>query len=120
MNERNVNPIAIPCVDCEQEIPTLWVSDVIAAADFYTKKLGFKLAFTWANPPEMAGVKVGEVSIHLAQGPPAPHPDGPSVYFVIGDADELCLFHQANGVEVVRPLGDRPYGLRDYTIRDPH
>jgi hypothetical protein len=25
----------------------------------------------------------------------------------------------ANGVEIIRPPGDRPYELRDYFIRDP-
>jgi hypothetical protein len=23
------------------------------------------------------------------------------------------------GAEIVKPPGDRPYGLRDYTVRDP-
>jgi len=25
-----------------------------------------------------------------------------------------------DGVEIAQPLGDRPYGLRDYTVRDLH
>ena len=40
-----------PDVDCEQTHSALPVSDVAAAADFYTKKLGFTLAFTWGDPP---------------------------------------------------------------------
>ena len=28
------------------------------------------------------------------------------------------IFHRANGVEVVNPLGDRPWGMRDYAVRD--
>jgi hypothetical protein len=40
------------------------------------------------------------------------------VFFVVGDADELYEFQRANGVEVVEPPGDRPWGLRDYTVRD--
>ncbi|MGH9905054.1 MAG: VOC family protein [Pyrinomonadaceae bacterium] len=94
------------------------VSDVIAAADFYTKKLGFKLAFTWGEPPTMAGVNLGHVQIFLEQG--SPNPNGCSVYFVVGDADELYEFQRANGVEVVVSPEDRAYGLRDYTVRDLH
>jgi hypothetical protein len=40
------------------------------------------------------------------------------VYFVIGDADELYEFHRGNGVEIVEGPHDRPYRLRDYTVRD--
>jgi len=54
---------ATPDVDCEQLHPALLVSDVLAAVDFYTKKLGFRLAFTSGVPPEMAGVNLGQVQI---------------------------------------------------------
>src|SRR6266851_5243232 len=102
---------AVPRVDCEQHHAALSVSDVLAAADYYTTKLGFFLAFTWGDPPGMAGVNLGHVQIFLEQG--TPNPKGCSVYFVIGDADELYEFQRANGVEIVEPPGDRPWGLRD-------
>jgi catechol 2,3-dioxygenase-like lactoylglutathione lyase family enzyme len=119
----------IPKIECQQQHPSLAVTDVLAAADFYTKKLGFMLVFTWGAPPTMAGVNLGHVQMFLEQGTPSPK--GCSVYFVIGDADEfvggavtaasltaLYEFQRANGVEVVEPPGDRPWGLRDYTVRD--
>src|SRR6266850_6573280 len=108
---------AAPQVQCEQHHPSLSVSDIRAAVDFYTNKLGFWLAFTWGDPPMMAGVNLGQVQIFLEQGTPTPQ--GCSVYFVIGDADELYEFQRAKGVEVVEPPGDRPWGLRDYSVRDP-
>ena len=107
---------AAPAVDCEQHHPGLRVPDVLAAADFYRKQLGFQLGFTWGDPPRMAGVTLDRVQIFLEQGPPSPA--GCSLYFVVGDADELFAFHQANGVEIVEPPADRPYDLRDYTVRD--
>lgn len=107
---------ATPNVDCEQIHPALSVSDVLAAADFYTKKLGFKLAFTWGDPPSIAGVNLGQVQMFLEQG--TPHPKGCAVYFIVGNADELHEFHLANGVEIVEPPGDRHYAIRDYRIRD--
>lgn len=109
-----------PIVECEQHHPSLWVPDVRAAVDFYTTKLGFKLGFTWGEPPEMAGVSLGKVSVHLARGNFTPNPDSCTVYFVVGDADELHGFHRAGGVEIVTPPEDRAYGLRDYSIRDPY
>ncbi|HWM91610.1 MAG TPA: VOC family protein [Thermoanaerobaculia bacterium] len=107
-----------PQVDCERHHTTLYVSDIPAAIDFYTKKLGFTLGFTWGDPPTMAGVNLGEVQIFLQQG--TPDPKGCAVNFVIGDADELFEFQRTNGVEVVEPPEDRPYRLRDYTVRDLH
>ena len=89
-----------------------------AAVDFYTTKLGFTLGFTWGDPPDIAGVNLGKVQMFLERG--TPHPAGCSVYFVVGDADELHEFHRAGGVEVVVPPDDRLYGLRDYRVRDLH
>lgn len=93
----------IPQVDCEQHHIGLPVSDVLAAAEFYTKKLGFQQAFTWGDPPTMAGVNLRRIQIFLEQGDP--NPKGCSVYFVVGDADELYEFQHANGVEIVEPPG---------------
>jgi catechol 2,3-dioxygenase-like lactoylglutathione lyase family enzyme len=107
---------AIPHIDCERHHPSLSVSEVRAAADFYTKKLGFSLGFIWGDPPTIAGVTLGNVQIFLEQGTPSPQ--GSAVYFVVSDADELYEYHRANGVEVVVPPEDRHYGLRDYAVRD--
>lgn len=107
-----------PQVECEQHHASLAVSDVRTAVDFYTSKLGFWLAFTWGDPPTIAGVNLGQVQIFLEQG--TPNPEGCSVYFVVGNADELYEFQRAKGVEVIKPPGDRPWGLRDYTVRDLH
>ena len=109
---------AAPHVECERHHAGLAVSDVPAAVNFYTKKLGFRLGFTWGNPSTFAGVNLGETQIFLQQD--APNPQGCTVYFVVGDADELYEFHCANGVEILEPPGDREYGIRDYAVRDLH
>ena len=105
-----------PQIDCERFHATLYATDVMAAVDFYKNHLGFEIGFTWGEPTTMAGMNLGEVQIFLAQG--TPHPEGCMLYFVVGDADELCEFHRANGVAIVEPLANRDYGLRDYAVRD--
>jgi catechol 2,3-dioxygenase-like lactoylglutathione lyase family enzyme len=57
-----------PDVDCEQHHASLAVRDIPAAVDFYTKKLGFWLAFTWGEPPNFAGVNLGDVQMFLREG----------------------------------------------------
>ena len=96
----------------------LVVSDVREAVEFYTTKLGFWNAFMDGDPPTFAGVNLGDVQIFLEQG--TPNPKGCSVYFVVGNADELYEFQKSKGVDVVDPPEDRPYELRDYGVRDLH
>jgi len=107
-----------PQIDCEQHHAGLTVTDISAAVDFYTNKLGFKLGFLWGEPPTFAGVTLDRVQIFLQKG--TPDPKGCTVYFHVGDADELYEFHRGNGVEIAQPPGDRDYGIRDYTVRDLH
>jgi uncharacterized glyoxalase superfamily protein PhnB len=109
---------ATPKIECEQLHPTLVVADIVAAADFYVKKLGFWQSFIWGDPPTFAGVNLGNVQMFLQKGEPSPK--GCGVNFVVGDADQLYAFHRANGVEVVAPIGDRHYGIRDYCVKDLH
>ena len=107
---------APPKVECERHHPTLPVSDVLAAVDFYTNKLGFSLGFTWGEPIDIAGVNLGDVSIHLVQGKPSP--EGCSIYFAVGNADELYEFQRDNGVDIIEPPINRPWEMRDYRVRD--
>jgi catechol 2,3-dioxygenase-like lactoylglutathione lyase family enzyme len=107
---------APPLIECEQIHAVLAVSDILAAVDFYTTKLGFKLGFTWGDPPTFAGVNLGKVQMFLQKG--TPDPKGCSVTFLVGDADQLYEFHRANGVEVAEEIADREYGIRDYGVRD--
>lgn len=110
------SPATPPQVDCERLHPGLAVRDLMATVEFYTSRLGFTLGFTWGDPPGFAGVNLGEVQVFLSTGTPSP--DGCDVFFVVGDVDELYAFHRGAGVEVVQEIGDREYGLRDYTVRD--
>jgi len=103
----------LPQIECEQLHPGFLVPDVSAAADYYVNTLGFHLLF---KAPEIAGVDLGGVSVHLMHG--TPNPAGCSVYFVISDADELYEFHKINGADITSPPTDQHYELRDYRIRD--
>lgn len=103
-------------VACERYHACLSVPDLLAAVDFYTHKLGFTLGFTWGDPPSFAGVNLDQVQLFLAPG--EARPEGCGLNFVVGHADELFAYHQANGVEVVEAPADREYGLRDYLVRD--
>ncbi len=118
MKPPHPNASEAPDVECEMHHTTLVVSDVREAVEFYTTKLGFWSAFMEGDPPTFASVNLGYVQIFLEQGTPTPN--GCSVYFVVGDADELHAFQKSKGVAIVDPPEDRPYELRDYGVRDLH
>lgn len=107
----------VPNIECDQLYPLLAVKNIPDAVEYYTTKLGFRLGFTWGDPPHFAGVNFGDVAVHLSSNMPAA---GNYVYFVVSDAKELYRFHIDNGAEITEPPGDRPYGLHDYRIRDPY
>ncbi|HMB81168.1 MAG TPA: VOC family protein [Vicinamibacterales bacterium] len=109
---------APPLIECEQTHAGLAVKDLTAAIDFYVKKLGFILAFTYGEPADFAGVNLGHVQMFLQQGTPTPSPDAAAAYFLVSNADQLYEFHRANGVEIAVAIDDRPYAIRDYTVRD--
>lgn len=109
-------PATPPDIECDRLHPVLPVPDVRAAVEFFTARLGFSVAFTFGDPPTMAGVNLGHVQIFLEQG--TANPRGCAVYFLVSDADALYEFHCSNGVEILVPPGDRHYGIRDYRIRD--
>jgi catechol 2,3-dioxygenase-like lactoylglutathione lyase family enzyme len=109
-----------PVVECEQIHAGVAVADIPTAVDFYVRKLGFKAAFIWGDPPTFAGVSLGNVEMFLHKATPMPNPASPAAYFLVGDADQLYEFHRANGVEIAEPIADRQYGIRDYVVRDLH
>ena len=102
-------------VRCEQIHPVLHVEDVKASAAFYQDMLGFEIAFQF-DPPTIAGVNLDKVSLHLLQG--TPNPTGQSIYFVVSDVDLLYQRHKAAGVLITTAIGDRSYGLRDFSVQD--
>jgi catechol 2,3-dioxygenase-like lactoylglutathione lyase family enzyme len=109
---------APPFIECEEIHSGLAVSDIPIAVEFYVKKLGFQQAFTWGEPPTFAGVNLGKVQMFLAKGAPTPSSEVGAAYFLVGDADQLYEFHRNNGVEIAQAIDDRPYGIRDYVLRD--
>ncbi len=107
-----------PTIDCQQSHVALSVADIQTAMEFYTTKLGFTAGFMWGDPPTFAGVDLDKARIFLRKGPP--DPEGCTVSFDVSDADQLYEFHRAQGVEIAETIDDRPYGMRDYAVRDLH
>ncbi|MEO1051423.1 MAG: VOC family protein [Bacteroidota bacterium] len=100
--------------------PVFPVKNVDHAADFYRDQLGFEVTFRWEDPATYAVVKREGVGIHLSQLsedylPPKEHA---ALRVFVSDVDQLYAEFQHNNVAILRPIGDREYGMRDFDIKD--
>ncbi len=98
------------------------VQDIEKSIKFYQEKLGFEVTFTWKNPVEYAVLKGGDqVAIHLTKREDKlqPSPVHTALYIFVHDVDDLYTDLNQRGVEILTPLGDRDYYMRDFDIKDP-
>jgi GNAT superfamily N-acetyltransferase/uncharacterized glyoxalase superfamily protein PhnB len=97
----------------------LAVSDVIGAVRYYADVLGFGDEWTWGEPPDFGGVRWGKVSVMFClQSELAARVAGHQHAFVVEGIDALHALHHRNGAEIISPLEAKPWGLREYTVRD--
>jgi catechol 2,3-dioxygenase-like lactoylglutathione lyase family enzyme len=105
--------------------PQLFVRDIAASCDFYSRTLGFSVAFIYGEPPFYAQVFRGGARLNLR------HVDTPVVdrawrdgehmlaaTITLVDAEPLYLEYQTAGVEFVQPLRTEPWGARTFILRD--
>lgn len=100
-------------------MPRLAVTDLDRSITYYQEALGFRLAWRTADD-SLAALASGEIELLLlvpwSGGSPLPvH----SSYVYVEDPDTLSAEYQQAGADIVEPVASRPYGMRDFTVRDP-
>jgi predicted enzyme related to lactoylglutathione lyase len=106
--------------------PELFVPDVPAAVRFYTESLGFTEHRT---EPDFAIVGIGQAIVMLADERmygamggtrSAPMQRGAliDIRLIVEDVDAAYSRCTAAGLDIVHDIADRPYGLRDFIVRD--
>lgn len=110
--------------------PVLLVHNVMESVNYYRNQLGFGVEFLYRETPESepthAGVARGHwtgsrVVIQLSEAPQGRsiEPAGYLYVFVDAHIDALYEQYREQGVEIVAPPQNYPWGLREFTIRDP-
>lgn len=103
-------------------VPVLKVDDLDAAVAFYTR-LGFAETFRWGEPPFYAGMTAGDLGpdadsdLHLNVS--KDDPGKGEIYISVDEVDELYQRIRQEGADVTNELRDQPYGMRDFSLRDP-
>ena len=108
--------------------PYLIVDDVVATAEYYRDKLGFRFDRFWGEPPRFCMVNRGGVIIMLSQPEQAgrmrpnhlvdPEQTIWDAYVWVDDADALHAEFTSRGVTIARAICDQAYGCRDFDIED--
>jgi predicted enzyme related to lactoylglutathione lyase len=108
--------------------PLLHLDDVVATANFYRDRLGFRYERFCGEPPCFTMVGRNGITIMLKQPetPAGMHPNrlidpedsSWDAYIWVDDADPLYQQFQQNSVTIARPICDQAYGCRDFDIRD--
>ncbi len=106
--------------------PQLFVRDVTASCDFYSRKLGFDVAFVYGEPPFYGQVFRDGARLNLR------HVDDPvmdrlrrttdrllSATITLEDAEPLFAEYQKCGVEFEQILQAESWGARTFIVRDP-
>jgi catechol 2,3-dioxygenase-like lactoylglutathione lyase family enzyme len=116
--------LAMPTLDAAE--PQLYVRDIVASSEFYSRKLGFSIAFTYGEPPFYAQVFRDGARLNLRQvDTPVIDPilrDSEQLLaaaITLQDAKPLFLEYQHAGVEFVQSLRSEPWGARTFIVRDP-
>jgi len=114
----------------ERVIPLLVYEDIPAAHDFLVKAFGFDAGGVELNAegqPIHAEVRAGATTIWLHRVTEAHDLDSPrrigmarsGLVVQVDDVDAHCERARAAGAHVEHEPEDRPYGQREYGVRDP-
>jgi ribosomal-protein-alanine N-acetyltransferase len=100
--------------------PILAVPDVQRTAEYYRDTLGFTIEFLYGMPPTHAGLARGDwtfpaARLQLTQGDAVP---ARLFFFISCNIDLLAREYLSKGAEFISPLEDKPWGMREFTIRD--
>jgi GNAT superfamily N-acetyltransferase len=99
--------------------PIFPVADVVATVRYYREVLGFTEEWVWGVPPDFGGVRWGKVGAMFAlQSRPDTKIGGQWHSFFVEGIDALYSLHGCNGATIYSPLEMKPWGLREYTVRD--
>jgi GNAT superfamily N-acetyltransferase len=97
----------------------LAVFNVVETVRFYRTVLGFTGQWLWGEPPTFGGVSWGRASIMLCQQPElARKIEGHQHSFFCDEIDALHERHRAAGTPIISAIENKPWGIREYTVRD--
>lgn len=114
-------------VDFQLLLPLLpTTGDVGQAIAFYRDKLGFDVLYVHGDPPTMAEIRRGEVTLQLTEFSDRHVAENVALRIRVQGVDDLHAEYVKNGLSMGRnPDGfmntvtDKPWGTREFSVIDP-
>lgn len=109
--------------EIHSSVPVISTDDVEASLTYYQNVLGFSFDFKYGDPPVYAGVNSGTAEIYFTHNPEMAQLIkqknlNPDVFIWITDATYFYNLHVSNGAEIIETISDRPWGARQYVVKD--
>lgn len=106
-------------------VPVISSADVAATIRYFEQTLGFEQDFSWGDPPVYAGVKAGGAVIYITHDPDLAtlireRRLAPDIFLWVNDIDTVYHRHRANNAEFVEEMTPRPWGVKQYVVREPN
>ena len=109
--------------------PQLFVADIQASCDFFSRMLGLEIAFMYGDPPFYAQVfrDAARINLRHVDAPPfdsalREREDLLSAVVTLGSVEDIqALFqeYQAAGAPLHQELRREPWGAHTFIIKDP-
>jgi len=106
-------------------VPVIATADVLATVRYFEQTLGFKQQWLWGDPPIYAGVRAGSALLYITHDPVLASTIkerrlSPDIFLWVNDIDAVYSQHLAANAEITEELTTRPWGVRQYVVRDPN
>ena len=106
-------------------VPVIATSDVLGTVRYFEQTLGFRQQWTWGDPPVYAGVRAGGALLYVTHDPELASTIrerrlAPDIFLWVSDIDSVYAHHRATRADITEELAARPWGIRQYVVREPN
>jgi uncharacterized glyoxalase superfamily protein PhnB len=103
--------------------PVIGTDDIERSLSYYIDVLGFSFDFKYGEPTVYAGVKSEQAEIYFCNSPAQAQIVKDKnlsleIFIWVTDAQSLFEEHVSKGAEIFETIADRPWGARQYVIKD--
>jgi len=104
-------------------VPVIGTADVAATVAYFEQTLGFRQQWIWGEPPVYAGVKAGGALLYISHDPELATAIRerrltPDIFLWVSDIGSIYEQHRAKHADITEELTERPWGVRQYVIRE--
>jgi uncharacterized glyoxalase superfamily protein PhnB len=106
-------------------VPVIATADVSGTVRYFEQTLGFEQQWIWGDPPLYAGLKAGSAILYITHDPDTAAAIkerrlAPDIFLWVNQIDQVYDRHRAKNADIVEELTARPWGVRQYVVREPN